>query len=122
MASELFSMAIYSNESAPYFEPDFRQVLESHLEYLKVTGQYRTEIVNNKYMGQYIGDFYAILQGMQINARYHWIVMRLNGFTSPIQYSGQLLEIFIPDTNVIDSIYSVYNTGKSKLKLETPGQ
>lgn len=122
MSSVLNSSLIYGSAANPFFEEDFIQVLESHQEYLKRTGNWYYETVDQRYMGTYIGDFYAILQTLQLSPKYHRIIMRLNGFTNPIQYDGQLLKIFIPDTVVIDNIYSVYRSGNGRLPLGTPGE
>lgn len=122
MNNALFSKAVYDAQSFPFYEEDFCQVLDSHLTYLRENGNTTVRVVDNKYMGAFLGDFYAILSNMQIDPRYHRIIMLLNGLTNPINYDGQLKQIFIPDLTLIDVIFSVYNTGKHKLKLDIPGQ
>lgn len=116
--AKLYEMLIYTRASFPQFDPVVKNIMDSHLEYLKTTGNTQTLTIDNKYKGQYYGDFYAILNNLGINAKYHRIIMLLNGITNPIDYVGQLETVFVPDTTIIDQILSVYNTGKSKLLTE----
>lgn len=118
MAKKLFEMSIFDSKSAAFFQKDFSSVLDSHLEYLKTAGQTRVENVDVRYIGQYIGDFYAVLSDLKIAPKYHRIVMLLNGFTNPINYDGKLRQIFIPDTTEIDSLLQIYNTARSKIVLQ----
>lgn len=113
----------YTASSNPFYNEDFRRVLDPHLEYLKTAGNVRKDVViNNDYAGQFKGDFYAILMNMNIVPKYHRIIMLANGFTNPIQYDGQIDRILIPDTDIMDNILMVYNTGKNKLKNNVPGE
>lgn len=118
---KLYELLTYNTASYPMFDPKFKNTLEQHLEYLKTAGTYRDVIIDNKYKGKYYGDFYAVLSDLGLPAKYHYITMLLNGLTNPIQFTNQFNTVFIPDTNIIDQILSVYNTGKENIKSE-PGQ
>ena len=123
MNQTLKSSLVYGDNSKPFFDPNFRNILDSHLEYLKVTGNVELDAsVDTDYMGQFHGDFYAILTHMNITPKYHRIIMLMNGLTNPIQYEGQLTSLIIPDLTVIDRIMSVYNTGKGSLRLDAEGE
>lgn len=115
MTSKLFGRAIYSNDSAPYFQEDFSQVLDSHIEYLRKAGNPRVEAIDRRFLGQFRGDFYAVLSHLRVHPKYHRITMLLNGFTNPIEFNGQLDTVFIPDTDEIDGILAVYNTSRNKI-------
>lgn len=118
---KLYELLTYNTASYPMFDPKFKNTLEQHMEYLKTAGTYRDVIIDNKYKGKYSGDFYAVLSDLGLPAKYHYITMLLNGLTNPIQFTNQFNTVFIPDTNIIDRILSVYNTGKENIKSE-PGQ
>ncbi len=118
---KLYQLLNYKKPSFPHFDDAFKNIVDSHLEYLKVAGGTRTEIIDNRYKGQFYGDFYAILNFFRIEPKYHRVIMLLNGLSNPIDYIGQFDTVFIPDTDIIDQILSVYNTGKKGLVTE-PGE
>ena len=121
MTKKLFQSATYGAESTPYFREDFQQTLDSHLEYLKVNGNTRTVDVDPKSIGKASGDFYVILTDLNLHPKYHRTTLLLNGFTSPNQYSGENMKVFIPDTTIIDKLLTIYNTSKSKNKADVSG-
>lgn len=118
MSKKLYQNLIYGNETAIFFDPHFIQTLDAHIEYLKTAGNTEVKMVDRKLLGQYIGDFYAILQDMGYSYKYHRIIMLMNGLTNPMEYTGQFYEILIPDLSIIDGILAVYNTGKNKLHTD----
>lgn len=98
-----------------FYRRDFNQVLDSHLEYLKTAGNTQYMEIPSAWLGNYKGDFYAVLWGFNIPAQYHRIIMRLNGYHSPTDYAGTAGAVLVPDISVIDAILSVYGTGESAL-------
>lgn len=121
MSAKLTQSLIYGRESDPFFDPNFNQILDSHIEYLKVTGSISEKPIDQKYIGQYYGDFYSALQDLGISPKYHRVVMLMNGLTSPSQYRGQFMLVLCPDEGEINAILGAYNTGKRKLKLDIQG-
>lgn len=122
MAMKIFDDAIFNEEAVLYFDPDFINTLDSHIEYLKTApGAQYLEIPKDS-LENYKGDFFAVLTDMQIMPKYHRIIMLLNHFMSPADYLGQEMQVFIPNLAEIDGIASVYRTGRSKLQLSIPAQ
>jgi hypothetical protein len=118
---KLYELLIYSNASWPMFDPSVKTCMEQHLQYLKTAGNVREVLIDNKYKGKYYGDFYAVLSDLGLAPKYHYLTLLLNGMTNPIEFVNQLTTVRLPDTDIIDQILSVYNTGKANLKTE-PGQ
>lgn len=119
----LSSDLIYTSSSNPFYDQHFRNMLDPHIHWLKTAGNVRHDVVvPHTHMGAFIGDFYAILQELGVAAKYHRIVMLVNGFTNPIQYSGQLEKITIPDTAQMDRLLLIYNTGRGNLLNGVPGE
>ncbi len=50
------------------------------------------------------GDFFALLNELLISQELHWIIMRLNGLNSPMEYQGNLEVILIPDNSFLELI------------------
>lgn len=120
MNSILMNELSYSASSNMFFEPDFQQTLDSHVQLLKTQGKVSVVEVDDRYKGQYTGDFYAILNTMRVNPKYHRIVGLMNGITNPIYYNNELDHILLPDESVIDGVLMVYNTGRRFLNLDKP--
>ena len=60
---------------------------------------------------KYEGDLDGLLTHLNIKPEFHFIIMRLNGFTSPLEYSpNKTMSLLIPDNKEIDKIRSTYKT------------
>lgn len=118
---KLYELLTYNSASFPMFEPVVKNIMTQHLQYLKTAGVTREAIIDNKYKGKYYGDFYAVLSELGLDPKYHYLTMLLNGLTNPIEFINQFDTVFIPDTDIIDQILAVYNTGKANLKTQ-PGE
>lgn len=110
----LFQSSIFTKDSQVFLEPDFSQVLDSHVEYLKVTGNITYRDIPKEFLGNYFGDFYAILNGFNIDPQYHRVIMLVNNYTSPYEYHGEDFPVKIPDLGIINRILQVYSTGKKE--------
>ena len=115
MNPQLFNDFTINASRASFFSPDFNQVLDSHMEYLRTAGGVRTAVIPTETRGLFIGDFYALLIEMNIDPKYHRFIMMLNGFTSPTKYDNQLNSLIIPDLSLIDKLLTVYQTGRRSL-------
>lgn len=122
MVMKLFKDTIFNGSSVLFFDPDFINVLDSHLEWLKAQPGSRYQEIPAHSLENYKGDFFAVLTDFDIDPNYHRVIMRLNGFMSPCDYLGQPMQVFIPNVGTIESIAAVYRTGRSKLKLNIPAQ
>jgi len=53
-------------------------------------------------------DFYAILYSLNVQERYHYPTMRLNGYRSPCDYLGDINKIRLYDATMLETIYKSY--------------
>lgn len=93
-----------------FYDSQFRIVLEDHMTYLKsldTTKSISVEL-NNSY--KYEGDFYGLLQAMNIPAQNFFIILRMNNLTSPAEYTKDLTSLLVPDNTAINRIRSAYRT------------
>ena len=79
-----------------YYSPGFRQVIEDHLSWLQKSSSTNQITLSPQAEYKYIGDFYSLLQNIDVNQDMYWITMRLNGLHSPLDYTGDLITILIP--------------------------
>lgn len=122
MAMKIFDNTSFSASDQIYFNRDFIYTVDAHLDYLKTAGNIVVRDIPVDSLDNYIGDYFAILSDMEIETKYHRIIMRVNGYMSPADYDGRVGKVIIPDKGIIDRILSVYNTGKAGLRLDIPAE
>lgn len=97
--------------SSVFYEQGFRILLEDHISYLKDLSSTRKIDISNHNAYKYQGDLDGLLTEMNIRPELHFIIMRLNGFTSPQEYSPEKsMTLLIPDSKEIERIRSTYKT------------
>lgn len=98
-----------------YYDPQFRVILEDHMTYLREHPQNILLNVESPYAYKYEGDLFGLLSHYNISFEFHWLIMRVNGYSSPTQTKDTLNRLIIPNTNVITRIRTVYETRSSIL-------
>lgn len=53
-------------------------------------------------------DYYAILYSLNVQERYHYPTMRLNGYRSPCDYLGDVNKVRLFDATMLETIYKSY--------------
>ena len=53
-------------------------------------------------------DLYAIFYREKIPERYHYPMMRLNGFRSPCDYKGDINKIRLYEPGALETVYKTY--------------
>lgn len=93
-----------------YYDGDFLILLESHLTYFrenKITG---TIAVEPAIAMKYRGDLYGMLKEIGVPSKYHYMVMRLNGYKSGADYLGDKTDFLEPDYKEIDLLQQIFQT------------
>lgn len=105
------SLTEFMNDTVPeiWYSPDFKSVVEDHLIRLRERKSTAFPISIDEGF-PHKGDLYSLFTTRNIPSKYHWIIMRINGFTSPYHYNGEAFDLIIPDDDFIDSIYDSYRT------------
>jgi hypothetical protein len=85
-----------------YYSGVFRNIIEDHLKMLINTANRATVRIPPINTVKYRGDFYGLLQYMEIPEEHHWITMRLNGLHCPTDYAGDFDSILVPDRNQLE--------------------
>lgn len=97
--------------SPDYYDPSFRNTLESHLKYLRedapgtysVTVQPMAPIVYNQ-------DLFGYLTEMKVEPYLHWLVMRMNNFFSPYDFDDKCTSLIIPSSKDVDVLRQSWKT------------
>jgi len=95
-----------------YYDPDFRNVLEAHMTVLR---QNVREIVaiDPAAAYKYEFDFFSLLSFHKVPDNMHWIVMRMNNFTSPTDNDRTISNLLLPDTQLVARIASAHKTKRT---------
>jgi len=117
MAMKIFQGSIFNTDATLYFDKDLIQVQDSHLEWFKRAGRPEYRPIPDSILDNARGDFFAVLTHFSIPPKYHRVIMLLNGLKSPADYSGQSMDVLLPDIQVLEAITSVYMTARNKLRL-----
>jgi len=92
---------------AIYYTDTFRQMVEDHLSVLKNMSTTQTRIITSDdwaTLYKYEGDFYGLLYAMGYDRRYHWTIMRMNGYRSRFEATDQIVALLIPDWSYVDKL------------------
>lgn len=103
-----------------FYEDGFRQIIESHLNIL-ANAYSKKQSISGDLVYQYEGNFYGYLLDIGIQPEYHWIFLRVNGFTNNNQFGAELRDpyqrnyefiLIHPSIELIDELAAQYNTLK----------
>ena len=87
-----------------YYDEAFRATLESHMGFLRSSDKTRTVSVVPQKADVYNGDLFGYLGEVGIPYQYHWIIMRVNAFTSPYDFGSETYTLLVPDQKEIETI------------------
>lgn len=85
-----------------YTNPNVRSELEKLSYLIRRNAGGRLRNVNANLAKTYTGDFYGLLQEIGIEAKFHWITMRINNLKSSMDYDGLTTTILVPNFNLIE--------------------
>ena len=104
------SMQIHSlskTMNSVYSKEEFLAFLEQHLSYIKDQGLTVVTITNtNAY--KHVGNFYGILNELNIPMHYHYVCMRVNGLANSSLYDGVETNIKLPSFPLLDQLKNQY--------------
>jgi hypothetical protein len=109
---------IPQDSGAPlYYQPSIVNVLEDFISALLASNSTQPVVVQPAQALEYEGNFYGLLTLLNYPPRYHHVILRMNGMTSPWEYSRgrpmqieEMLTIVAPDTRIIDAVIQAQNT------------
>mgnify|MGYP001325834188 CR=1 FL=1 len=99
-----------SDGPAAYYSADMRVMLELHIPYLLANQRSTLIPIDPNDAHRYEYDLAGLLLKYSVPAQLHWIVMRLNNMTSPIEFTSAVTGLYIPDPNVIERLKSIQTT------------
>lgn len=104
-------------DSAGYFEPMFRKVLEEHLKIIKEQSNLTTVTITPIQALRYKGDFYGLLNELGVPDYLKWITLRVNDMISPSDANSDISMVVMIDPQYIRRIYNTHRT-QMKVKIK----
>ncbi len=100
------SIGAYMPDDGPkiFYDHDFRRMLEDHMHYLRSHSTTDSIDVDGHVANKHHGDLVGVLTHYEIPLHMHWLVMRMNRFTSPLQYTSSDLNLIVPSQTVIGTL------------------
>jgi len=96
-----------------YFSHNFIVMIDSHLTYLRADPDNTLASVTKHQNYKYEGDLYGLLNDLNISKKYHFIIARLNGYESSVDFKGDVEFLTIPNLSQIDLLKNIFLTKNS---------
>lgn len=94
-----------------YFDVDFINHVESFMTKLRSSPNIK---IRNDFSPiiayKYEGDYFGLLDYLNIEKKYHHIVLRFNGYVSSSDYKGNDQYVLVPDITEIENIKNIFLT------------
>lgn len=89
-------------------------VFEDHLEIMKRIGEITVLQIEPLIVYKYNRDWIGLLLHLKIDPKYHWVVIRFNGFSSFSDDMETIEQILLPDFSLVETIF---NTERTRARL-----
>ncbi len=101
-----------NEDSAAYYNPKFCRIIEGYLPYIRNNADNKILPIDPHDLYKYEGDFYGLLDAMDVSRKLHWITLRVNNLTNPTEFGDSLQVIIVPSTQLISNILQKFTTLK----------
>lgn len=91
-------------------DPNYYVHLETHVEYLKYHKGTMVLSVTGLEAEKYKADFYGLLLSLKVERKYHYLVMRMNGYANSSDYDGIRTDILYPDVGEAARVIDIYSS------------
>lgn len=113
MTMSLYELEIPAGPDV-YYDPGFRNLLEAHLEWLKVHPQTRTVAIDTGSAHKHQYDFTGLLMEYGVPRHLCWLTLRLNGYANPNEFTEGRETILIPSEGLISQLTIGYLSSQKK--------
>ena len=101
---------LLADGSQDYYDPSLRVTLEAHMDYLKnSTGTLAIPVDPHDNL-VYRNDLYGFLNKLNLKPCLHWIIMRMNDFSSTTDFKESVTSIYLPSEQELERIRLMWKT------------
>ena len=94
---------------------DVHVTLESHMSFMRAHPSTSMLQLDPRDAYKYEADLNGLLEHLKVPLELHWIIMRLNDYTSPYEFQSDTEALMIPPESVVKSIKQLLNTTQARL-------
>lgn len=106
MAKNLLEM---TPDDGVFADEGFKALIEDHLSILSHKNNILTmKEVSPVDANRFEYDFFGLCRFLSIPYQHQWIAMRVNGLKSPQEYRNHMLQIKVPNVEIVESLRSYY--------------
>lgn len=98
-----------------FYDQAFRNTLETNMGLLRASTGVITIAIESHDAYKYENDLYGLLQKLLYPEDAHWVIMRLNDFVDPREFSSTTTTLLIPDFTAVEQIRRLYMTRTTKV-------
>lgn len=107
-------MDIQNLEKSPpienYCTVAFQKIIEEHLVLLINSAKNKPAQIDKQKAYMFRGDFYGLLTSMNVPTAYHYVNLRLNGYTCPSEYKGEEGVFYLADPEQVNLLFDIHRT------------
>lgn len=95
-----------------FYDQTFRNIFEDHLN-LIVNGEptaFTSVTIDPNTGARYAGDWRGLMTELAVFPQMHWYNMRINGYTSSTDYTGEQLNITLLNNVIVERLIASYKT------------
>lgn len=92
----------------------FMTYIESHMGYLRSHPDAEYVDVDANLATKNAGNLYSYLVDVQYDRLWFWVVMRLNGLHSPLDFTGEEQQLLFPPLDELYALYTLYNSKRER--------
>ena len=96
-----------TNGADVYYDPDFRIMIETHLKHLRNHEKTQTAVIDEHRGYRQESDFYGLMLELDVATKYHWIMLRVNGYEHPSDYKDKNT-VIMPAIEEIERLKSMH--------------
>lgn len=96
-----------------FYNRSFRQVVEDHLSLMRDVNNHTVVNIDPSDAEAFVGDLYGLLAQEGVSLDLHWCIMRLNDYTSPTEFTSDVMELKTPNPSFINRLVKQFRTNQS---------
>ena len=93
-----------------YYNESFKTLVEQHLTDLKNYKGNTYLTITPMDLDVWEGNLYGYLASQRVPVFQHWIIMRMNGMDSTLDFRGNFDKLILPDIENINRLRELHNT------------
>lgn len=99
----------YPNEAAIFYTAAFNHLIKTHVPYLRSHVDTNVISLDAVTLTKYSGDFYGLLNSLNIASKYHFSFLQVNCLDNPREFDESMTSIYVPKKEVIDRLSTYLN-------------